>query len=103
MKYLGVTLTQNTDDLYEANDVKLDKEIKSDLDRWAILPLDIGSRIETIKMNVLPQLLYLFQSLPIEIPEKQFRLWDKIISRFIWSGHRPRIKFETLQIGTAKP
>ena len=74
MKYLGVTLTQNTDDLYEANYVKLDKEIKSDLDRWAILPLDIGSRIETIKMNVLPRLLYLFQSLPIEIPEKQFRL-----------------------------
>jgi len=89
----------NTDDLYEANYVKLDKEIKSDLDRWAIFPLDIGSRIETIKMNVLPRLLYLFQSLPIEIPEKQFRLWDKIISRFIWSGHRPRIKFETLQIG----
>lgn len=49
-------------------------------------------------MSVLPRLLYLFQSLPIEIPEKQFRLWDKIISRFIWSGHRPRIKFETLQI-----
>ena len=99
MKYLGVTLTQNTDDLYEANYVKLDK---GDLDRWAILPLDIGSRIETIKMNVLPRLLYLFQSLPIEIPEKQFRLWDKIIPRFIWNGHRPRIKFETLLIGKDK-
>lgn len=98
MKYLGVTLTQNTEDLYEHNYVKLDKEIKSDFDRWALLPLDIGSRIETIKMSVLPRLLYLFQSLPIEIPEKQFRLWDKIMSRFIWNGRRPRIKFETLQI-----
>lgn len=43
MKYLGVTLTRNTEDLYEANYIKLDKEIKSDLDRWAILPLGIGS------------------------------------------------------------
>lgn len=49
-------------------------------------------------MNILPRFLYLFQSLPIEIPENQFRKWDKVISRFIWNGHRPRIKFETLQL-----
>ena len=28
-------------------------------------------------MNILPRLLYLFQSLLIEIPPKQFREWDK--------------------------
>lgn len=49
MKYLRVTLPQNIADLHEANFVKLDKEIKSDLDRWDSLPLDTGSRIETIK------------------------------------------------------
>uniref|UniRef100_A0A672ZLI1 Reverse transcriptase domain-containing protein n=1 Tax=Sphaeramia orbicularis TaxID=375764 RepID=A0A672ZLI1_9TELE len=57
------------------------------------------SRIETLKMNVLPGLLYLFQALPIEIPEKQFKLWDRLISRFIWNGKKPRIKFEKLEIG----
>lgn len=49
-------------------------------------------------MSILLRLLYLFQTLPIEIPEKQFRTWDKVISRFMWNGERPRIKFETLQI-----
>lgn len=98
MKYFEVTLSQNVEDLYKLNYVNLDKEIKRDLDRWATLPSDIGARIETIKVCVLPRLLYFFQSLPIDIPEKQFRLWDKIISKFIWNGHRPRIKFETLQI-----
>uniref|UniRef100_A0A671XN45 Reverse transcriptase domain-containing protein n=1 Tax=Sparus aurata TaxID=8175 RepID=A0A671XN45_SPAAU len=99
MKYLGVTLTRRIDEIYEANYIKVDKEIRNDLDRWTVLPLDIGLRIETIKMNILPRILYLFQALPIEIPEKQFRIWDKIISRYIWNGHRPRIKFKTLQIG----
>ncbi len=53
-------------------------------------------------MSILPRLLYLFQSLPIEVPEKQFRTWDKIISRFIWNGQKPRITFEILQIGKDK-
>ena len=93
MEYLGVILTCRIDEIYKANNVKVDKEIRYDLDRWAVLPLDMGSRIETIKMNILPHILYLFQVLPIEIPEKQFRTWDKIISRYIWNGHRPRVTF----------
>lgn len=42
MKYLGVTLTRKADELYEANYIQMDKEIRNDLDRWAVLPLDIG-------------------------------------------------------------
>ncbi len=60
------------------------------------------NRIDTIKMNMLPRLLYLFQSLPVEVPLKQFREWDKWISRFIWRGRRPRIKFKTLQLSKEK-
>jgi len=99
MKYLGVTLTRGMDDLYENNYVKMDKSIINDVVRWNVLSLDFSSRIETIKMSILPRLLYLFQSLPIEIPENQFRTWDKVISRFIWNGQRPRIKYDTLQLG----
>ena len=49
-------------------------------------------------MNVLPRLLYLFQSLPIEIPRKQFDNWNRMISRFIWKGRKPRVRFKTLQL-----
>ena len=49
-------------------------------------------------MNVLPRFLYLFHSLPVEVPQTQFVTWNKIISRFIWAGKNPRIRFETLQL-----
>lgn len=45
-------------------------------------------------MNSLPR----FQSLPVEVPLKQFNLWDKLISWFIWNGRKPRIRYLTLQL-----
>ena len=35
-------------------------------------------------MNILHKLWYLFQTLPIEIAQKQFNVWDKMLSRYIW-------------------
>lgn len=53
-------------------------------------------------MKILPKLLYLFQALPISIPQNTFIAWDKMISRFIWNGKKPRIKFTTLQLPRSK-
>ena len=98
IKYLGVYLPEDTPTLYCLKYDHINKKIYDDLDRWNSLPLDLSGRIETIKMNILPRLLYLFQSLPIEIPPKQFREWDKRISRFIWNRKRPRTRYTTLQL-----
>ena len=68
IKYLGVNLPKDTPKLYCMNYDHINKKIYDDLDRWNSLALDLSSRIETIKMNILPRLLYLFQSLPIENP-----------------------------------
>ena len=72
--------------------------IQEDIKKWSTLGLDFSSRIEAVKMNVLPRLLYLFLSLPVRIPDSQFSMWDKHLSRFIWAGARPRVRFKTLQI-----
>ena len=98
IKYLGINITKTLITLYKANYDKLNEEIKKDIERWATLPLDLNSRMEAIKINVLSRLLFLFQSLPVEVPQEQFNAWDKLISRFIWAGQRPRIKFQTLQL-----
>lgn len=49
-------------------------------------------------MNILPRLLHFFQNLPVEVSGKDFKEWDKIISRFLWQGSRPRIRYRTLQV-----
>lgn len=80
-KYLGVTITPRPSQLYQAN---YDNTFKKDLLRWEVLPLSLFGRIETLRMNILPRLLFLFQSLPVWIPASTFNMLDKLISKFIW-------------------
>lgn len=102
IKYLGIYLTRDLRTLYEANYSKINEVIQRDLTKWTNLILDFNSRIEVIKMNLLPRLLYLFISLPVVIPDSQFAKWDKQVSRFVWKGAKPRIRFKTLQLEELK-
>lgn len=102
LKYLGVNIPKTYEGIYNANYGTITNKMKSDLDRWTPLTLDLYNRIETIKMVILPQLLILFQSLPVEIPTKQFNDWNRIISRFIWQNKKPRIRYKTLYLPKQK-
>jgi len=53
-------------------------------------------------MVILPRLLYLSQSLSLELSDEQFQEWDKYISRYIWPGRRPRFKYQNLQLAKNK-
>lgn len=73
--------------------------IKSGLEKWTLIPFtSLASRVEVVKMNILPRLLYVFQTLPVELTDTDFIEWDKFISRYIWQGLRPQIRFRTLQL-----
>lgn len=103
MKYLGVNLPQDLCQLKSINYDPLLSGIKSDIGRWSLIPfMSITSRVEVIKMNILPRLLYLFQTLPVEVTDKDFMEWDKMISRYIWQGKRPRTRYRTLQLPKIK-
>ncbi len=98
MKYLGVNIPKTLKDVYYVNYGVITNKIKDDLDRWSPLTLDLYTRIETIKMIILPQLLFLFQSLSVEVPTKQFNEWNRTISRFIWRNKKPRARYKTLHL-----
>uniref|UniRef100_A0A3Q3B6N5 Reverse transcriptase domain-containing protein n=1 Tax=Kryptolebias marmoratus TaxID=37003 RepID=A0A3Q3B6N5_KRYMA len=98
LRYLGVFISRDLDELFSLNFGKLTETIQKDLALWTRLLLDFTARMEIVRMNLLPRFLYLFMSLPIRISNTHFHAWDRLISRFIWSGTRPRIKFKTLQI-----
>ncbi len=109
IKYLGIMIPQALQKLYSLNYDKIIKSIKNDLERWASLPISFIGQIESVHMNVLPKMLYLFQMLPVKIPKNTFNLLNRLIARFIWQGKKPRIKLKTLQLsksnggaGTAK-
>lgn len=102
IKYLGVIITKNLSSLYGANYNVINQSIKSDMERWSTYPLDFASKINVIKTNILPRLLYLFQALPADIPKHQFTIWDKLIFRFIWNVKKPRIRYTTLQLAKHK-
>lgn len=70
--------------------------MKEDLIRWNHQNLSLLGRIATIKMNILPQILYLFQTIPIVIRKQHFKHWKKEITNFIWAGKKPRVKYKIL-------
>lgn len=99
LKYLGINLPKRIQTLAEINYGPLLAKIKEDIHRWNTISfLGLSHRIDSVRMNILPRYLFLFQALPIEISSKQFSELNKIISRFIWQGKKPRVRFNTLQL-----
>lgn len=96
-RYLGTNITRSMSSLFSANFLPLMTQLKTDLEKWNSLPLSLIGWINTIKMNVLPKLLFLFQCIPLYIPKKIFRSIENIISTFLWNKKAPRIKKSLLQ------
>lgn len=96
-KYLGVHVARSYKSLYGVNFSPLLTEIKADFQRWGSLPLSLIGRINVVKMNVLPKLLFLFQWLPIFLSKSFFTSIDSTISHFLWNGKTPRVRLKVLQ------
>ena len=93
---LGVILAPNSSSLYKAYFDELISQIRKDLERQGLLPLSLVGRVETIRINVLPTMLFLFCSLPITVPVSTFKFLNRLISEFIWQNKRPRLRLKVL-------
>lgn len=76
--YLGVHVTHKFENLYKANFAPLLTRIQGDFERWSLLNLSLMARVNSVKMNILPRLSYLFQCIPIFLPQSFFRKLDLI-------------------------
>lgn len=89
-KCLGVTISHSLRSLHKKkNFTKLTEKIKLDLQRWRALRLLLVGRIETIKLNALPQILFLFQTLPLFLPKSFFNSLNATIFSYVWAGRPP--------------
>lgn len=59
-KYLGVQILPRLEHVVNANYEPLMIEINESIDKWMSLPVSIIGRINILKMNILPKLLYFF-------------------------------------------
>lgn len=96
-KYLGIWITHAFKDIFKANFSPLLTRLKQDMERWSLLPLSLGGRINIIKMNVLPKFLYIFQCIPLHLSKSFFMAVDNLVSGFIWNKKNPRIRKRILQ------
>ena len=96
IKYLGISLTACTESLYTNNYPPLYRKLTADMNNWAKYELSWLGRINSIKMTLLPRILYLFRSLPIPIRKDQLQSLQSKILKFIWGKSGYRIPQNTL-------
>ena len=68
IKYLGINLPKETNNLYAENYKTLMKEIKDDINRWRDIPCSWIGRINIVKITLLPKAIYRFNAIPINLP-----------------------------------
>lgn len=108
LKYLGIQCSCSLTEYAHFNIEPMYELLKNKTQVWSRLSLGVMGCINSVKMILLPKLLYLFWHSPLYIPAHIFRSLESILNTFVWGSSRHKLSWQTLKHpihlgGTALP
>jgi hypothetical protein len=91
IKYIGVNLIKDVNDLYNKNYKPIQKEIEEDYRRWKDLPCSWIGRTNMMKIATLPKEIFMFKAISHQNPMTLIIEVKKSALKFIWKCKRLRI------------
>uniref|UniRef100_A0A8C5N4G5 Reverse transcriptase domain-containing protein n=1 Tax=Leptobrachium leishanense TaxID=445787 RepID=A0A8C5N4G5_9ANUR len=94
--YLGIWLHADVSRITSLNFLPILSVIRQDMRDWSSKYISWLDRVGVLKMNVLPCLLYLVQTIPLQVPRGWLAEVRKLFLNFVWAGKRARLRFTTM-------
>ena len=91
IRYVGINLTKEVEDLYSENYKTLMKEIEDDVKKWKDIPCSWNTgRTSIIKMSILPKAIYIFMQ-SLSKHQQHFTELEQTILKFLWNHKRSQL------------